>query len=89
MVSTGKTLAKVSSPKLSGIVPRKRLFNLLDEALEHPMVLGVCTTRRGQNGARGQLSHGEETAKYLVSRRCRRSGPCNAVSLFGPCRCIA
>ena len=38
MVSTGKTLAKVSSPKLSGIVPRKRLFNLLDEALEHPMV---------------------------------------------------
>ena len=36
-----KLLAKTSPPKLSGIVPRKRLFNLLDEGLEKPLVW-VC-----------------------------------------------
>ena len=38
MASKLRVPAKISPPKLSGILPRKRLFNLLDEGREQPIV---------------------------------------------------
>ena len=38
MASNLRAPAKISPPKLSGILPRKRLFNLLDEGREKPIV---------------------------------------------------
>ena len=38
MARPERSLAKINPPKLSGILPRKRLFNLLDEACNHPLV---------------------------------------------------
>ena len=38
MANKSRVPAKVSPPKLSGIVPRKRLFNLLDEGREKPII---------------------------------------------------
>ncbi len=38
MAAKLRRLAKTSAPRLSGVVPRKRLFNLVDDARERPLL---------------------------------------------------
>ena len=55
-VSKGRarnTLAKVSRPKLSNIVPRKRLFNLLDDCCAKPLVWVVAQPGAGKTALLG------------------------------------
>ena len=65
MANKSRVPAKVSPPKLSGIVPRKRLFNLLDEGREKPIIWVS-----GQPGA-GKTAL---VASYLETKKLPHAG---------------
>ena len=65
-MSKKATLAKISRPRLFGVVPRERLFALLDDNRGRPLVWIFRSTRRRQDGAGGELPRRPGITRDLV-----------------------